>query len=163
MSTELNHDLKQLAEQLQIQSLRLVTAESCTGGWIAKCLTDLAGSSRWYQGGVVTYSNALKQQLLGVSDTLLQAHGAVSAEVAAAMAEGALQLGGDIAVAVTGIAGPGGGAIKPVGLVYLAVAGHGHQGLTTVHEQQFSGDRRAVRQAAVDHAIHLVLERIQTT
>src|ERR1700733_8605446 len=103
---------------------RVATAESCTGGWIAKCLTDIAGSSSWFERGYVTYSDAAKMQALGVRSPTLQAHGAVSAETAREMARGALmQSGADIAVSVTGIAGPDGGSLeKPVGLVWFALA-----------------------------------------
>lgn len=133
--------------------LRLVTAESCTGGWIAKSLTDLAGSSEWFAGGVVSYSNTLKSELLGVDPHLLRMHGAVSEAVARAMASGALaRLGGDCAVAVTGIAGPGGGSTdKPAGTVWLAWAARGRNVRTEL--QRFGGDREAVRRATVLRAL----------
>ena len=135
----------------------LVTAESCTGGWIAKCLTDIAGSSDWYRGGVVSYSNGLKTQLLGVEPHLLNTHGAVSEAVARAMAKGALEhLGGDYAVAVTGIAGPAGGTPeKPVGTVWIAWADCSDG--TFVQLFQFPGDREAVRRATVLHALQGLL------
>ncbi|MGH7058550.1 MAG: CinA family protein, partial [Acetobacteraceae bacterium] len=97
----------------------LAVAESCTGGWIAKCLTDIPGSSRWFRAGIVSYSDAAKTRLLGVPAALIEGHGAVSEAVARAMAEGALEAAGaDCALAVTGIAGPGGGtAAKPLGTV----------------------------------------------
>jgi len=131
----------------------VATAESCTGGWIAKCLTDVAGSSAWYRGGVVAYSNALKRHLLGVAPELLETYGAVSEAVALAMARGALAAtGADEAVAVTGVAGPGGGsADKPVGTVWIARARRGGQP-HAVH-YRFDGDREAVRRATVAEAL----------
>lgn len=135
------------------RGLRLVTAESCTGGWIAKCLTDIAGSSDWFEGGVVSYSNALKSNLLGVDPHLIRSRGAVSEPVARAMAAGVLaHLGGDCAVAVTGVAGPGGAsAEKPVGTVWLAWARRGHP--TRSELARFGGDREAVRRATVLRAL----------
>jgi nicotinamide-nucleotide amidase len=136
--------------------LRLATAESCTGGLVAGALTDIAGSSDVVERGFVTYSNQATCDLLGVSVELLIAHGAVSEAVARAMAEGAIvHSSADVAVAVTGIAGPGGGtATKPVGLVHLACA---RKGGVTLHERRiFTGDRAAVRMAAVRAALKLV-------
>ena len=136
--------------------LKLATAESCTGGLVAGALTDIAGSSDVVERGFVTYSNQAKCDLLGVSVELLIAHGAVSEAVARAMAEGAIvHSSADVAVAVTGIAGPGGGtATKPVGLVHLACA---RKGGVTLHERRiFTGDRAAVRMAAVRAALKLV-------
>lgn len=137
--------------------LHLTTAESCTGGLIAACLTEIPGVSEIYPGGFVTYANEAKTRDLGVGEDLLKTHGAVSAEVARAMAEGAYRrTGADIAVAVTGIAGPGGATPqKPVGLVHVAVA---RKGAATLHERHvFSGDRQAVRLAAVEAALDLAL------
>jgi len=142
------------------RNLKLVTAESCTGGLIAACLTELAGASHVLERGFVTYSNAAKTELLGVSEALVTEHGAVSNEVASAMAQGALARSrADIAVAVTGIAGPGGGtAEKPVGLVFIAGARRG--GVLRVERHMFPGDRGAIRfasvKAALDQAISLV-------
>lgn len=136
--------------------LLIATAESCTGGLIAGCLTAVAGSSDVVDRGFVTYTNAAKTEMLGVPAALIDAHGAVSEPVARAMAEGALARStADIAVAVTGIAGPGGGsAEKPVGLVHLAVA---RTGLPTRHRRAvFDGDRDAVRAATVAAALELV-------
>ena len=134
----------------------IATAESCTGGLIAGALTEIAGSSDVVDRGFVTYSNQAKCDLLGVPMDLIMAHGAVSEEVARAMAEGALTRAKvEIAVAVTGIAGPGGGtATKPVGLVHLACA---RAGGVTLHERRvFPGDRSAVRIATVETALRLI-------
>ena len=145
--------LGEIAERLSDRGWRLVTAESCTGGWLAKCCTDLPGSSRWYEGGVVSYSNTLKTRLLGVQTRTLEQEGAVSAATVREMAEGALRLlGGDVAVAVSGIAGPTGASPgKPVGTVWFAWAAPGIPIMTRcVH---FSGDRAAVRTGAVETAL----------
>ena len=137
--------------------LRLATAESCTGGLVAAALTEVTGASVVVDRGFVTYSNGAKQDLLGVPTTLLDRHGAVSAEVARAMAEGALSAAPvDLSVAVTGIAGPGGAtATKPVGLVHLAAARRGAQTLAVRHV--FPGGRRAVRVLSVSIALDLLL------
>jgi nicotinamide-nucleotide amidase len=140
--------------------LRLVTAESCTGGWIAKALTDVPGSSAWFLGGVVAYSNVLKQALLGVRPSTLASHGAVSEATAREMAVGALEtLGGQIALAVTGIAGPDGGQPgKPVGTVWFAWAWrHDDEIDTRVACEVFSGDRDAVRRQTVERALRELL------
>lgn len=159
----MNHDLCVfLSEQLRQQGLRLVTAESCTGGLIAATCTDLAGSSDWFERGFVTYSNAAKTECLDVPQALLAAHGAVSAEVAQAMALGALRHSeAQLAVAVTGIAGPGGGTPdKPVGTVWFGFALQ-RAGQTTPdlssERQRFDGDRAAVRSATVEHALARLL------
>ncbi len=136
--------------------LMLATAESCTGGLIAGALTSIAGSSDVVERGYVVYSNRAKQDLLGVPAALIESAGAVSEEVARAMADGALaKSGAALSVAVTGIAGPGGGtAAKPVGLVHLAAA---RRGRPTVHERHvFKGDREAVRLQAVDKALAML-------
>jgi len=135
---------------------RLVTAESCTGGWVAKLLTDIAGSSAWYDGGVVVYSNALKQSLLGVRPSTLASHGAVSEATAREMAIGALEaLGGHISLAVTGIAGPAGAQPgKPVGTVWFAWAWReGSEIETRVALETFAGDREAIRRQSVARAL----------
>lgn len=137
------------------QGLTLAAAESCTGGMVAERITSVPGSSDVFAGSVVTYSNALKQHLLGVSDELLKRHGAVSAEVAAAMASGArVHLGADVAVAVTGIAGPDGGTpSKPVGLVYL----HGATPLgERGRELNLPGEREQIRRRSTVAALHLL-------
>ena len=135
---------------------RLVTAESCTGGWVAKLLTDIAGSSAWYDGGVVAYSNVLKQSLLGVRPSTLASHGAVSEATAREMAIGALEtLGGHIALSVTGIAGPAGAQPgKPVGTVWFAWAWkEGGEIETRVALETFAGDREAIRRQSVARAL----------
>lgn len=137
-------------------SLKIATAESCTGGLIAGALTEIPGSSDVVDRGFVTYSNQAKFDMLGVEIEMLIAHGAVSEPVARAMAEGALaHSGADVAVSVTGIAGPGGGtANKPVGLVHIACARKGHQ---TLHERRiFTGDRGGVRMSTVKAALKLI-------
>ncbi len=139
-----------------------MTAESCTGGWLAKCLTDVAGSSHWFERGYVTYSNRAKQECLGVAPEVLETFGAVSQPTAEQMAAGALHAGGaHIAVAITGIAGPDGGSPqKPVGLVWLALAQRASLEAAPgsyAEERRFSGDREAVRRAAVRRALELVL------
>ncbi len=146
----------QLAALLLQNKYQLATAESCTGGLIAAACTDLAGSSNWFERGFVTYSNAAKTSMLGVDAALIETHGAVSEAVARAMAQGALQHSlAQVSVAVTGVAGPGGGsADKPVGTVWLAWALP--SGLHA-QVQHFDGDRAAVRAASVQHALtHLL-------
>lgn len=139
----------------------MATAESCTGGLIAATCTELAGSSQWFERGFVSYSNAAKCELLDVDAALIDAHGAVSEPVVRAMAVGALAHShAQVAVAVTGVAGPSGGsAAKPVGTVWLAWATP--TGLTS-EAQHFAGDRTAVRQATVRHALTRLAELIQT-
>jgi len=145
-----------LVADLKRGSLMLATAESCTGGLIAACMTEIAGASEVLERGFVTYSNAAKVEQLGVPAAIIAEQGAVSAEVAEAMAAGALaHSGADLAVAVTGIAGPGGGsAAKPVGLVYL---GGARRGAAPVSERRvFVGDRHSIRLAAVAAAFDLI-------
>jgi PncC family amidohydrolase len=156
--------LDRLVERLQAgclaRGLTVVTAESCTGGLIAKLITDVPGSSGYFKGGAVPYADAAKTALLGVSTELLTAHGAVSAQVARAMALGAVErLGADVAVAVTGVSGPGGGnAAKPVGLTYVAAAdGNGVE----IRRYVWSGDRAANREATARAALLLLLERVE--
>lgn len=140
---------------LESRGVTLALAESCTGGLVSELLTDVPGSSRTFLGGAVVYSNALKTALLGVPEALIAAHGAVSREVAEAMAEGArVRLGADVGLALTGIAGPGGGtAEKPVGLVHWAVATRDG---VTAREQVFPGDRTQVRRRAAYAGLALV-------
>jgi nicotinamide-nucleotide amidase len=131
----------------------LTTAESCTGGWVAKCITDIAGSSTWFDRGFVTYSNRAKQDMLGVMAETLEDHGAVSEATVSEMARGALTHSvADIAVAVSGIAGPGGGALgKPVGTVWFAWLVSG--ATPRLELRQFDGDREVVRRQAVARAL----------
>jgi nicotinamide-nucleotide amidase len=147
-----------LADALRARGWRIATAESCTGGLIAAACTALAGSSDWFERGVVSYSNAAKTELLGVDAGLIDAHGAVSEPVARAMAEGALARAPvQLAVAVTGIAGPGGAVPgKPVGTVWLALAQAG--AATRAERLQFAGDRAAVRAGTVALALQRLLE-----
>lgn len=141
-----------LADKLQARGWMMATAESCTGGLIAGACTDLAGSSNWFERGFVTYSNEAKTELLGVDAALIATHGAVSEVVARAMAFGAVRHShAQASVAVTGVAGPGGGsAEKPVGLVWF---GFSVDGVLTSEKQHFPGDRAAVRAATVAHAL----------
>ena len=157
----MNTALPLLAQQLLARRWMMATAESCTGGLIAAACTDLAGSSAWFERGLVTYSNEAKTELLGVPAELIAQHGAVSEAVARAMAAGALARSqAQVAVAVTGVAGPGGGsASKPVGTVWLAWATP--QGLWS-ERQVFAGDRAAVRQATVDHALEQLVQHLST-
>lgn len=153
--------IAELAGRLLGRSRQLVTAESCTGGWVAKACTDLPGSSGWYRGGVVAYSNELKVALLGVRQRTLEEHGAVSEAVVREMAAGALQwLGGDVAVSVSGVAGPDGGTPdKPVGSVWFAWAERGDAGLVVrAALRRFEGDRDRVRREAVLAALQGLLE-----
>ena len=149
-----------VGQKLRAAARRIVTAESCTGGWVTKALTDVPGSSQWFECGFVTYSNAAKVRDLGVSPGTLASFGAVSEQAVREMAEGALRVtGADVALAVSGIAGPDGGTpAKPVGLVWFCVAAR--QGTTTdliADEQRFGGDRAAVRGRSVQHALRLIL------
>lgn len=140
---------------LKESGLSIGVAESCTGGLIAARLTDIPGSSEYFTGGVVAYSNAIKKSLLGVPPSVLNLYGAVSEETAVAMARGIRELiGSQLGLAVTGIAGPGGGTpAKPKGLVYISLAyGDG----IICREYRFPGDRAAVRQSTVDTALNLV-------
>jgi nicotinamide-nucleotide amidase len=145
--------VQNLASRLINCGWTMATAESCTGGWIAKCCTDLAGSSAWFDRGFVTYSDRAKHELLGVELSTLKKDGAVSKATAIQMAEGARHRAGvNAAVAVTGIAGPGGGtADKPVGMVWFAWSLEGRQAGSEVI--QFQGDRDAVRRQSVVHAL----------
>ncbi len=149
----------QLAALLQDKGWMLATAESCTGGLIAAACTELPGSSNWFERGFVTYSDAAKVELLGVEAASIEAHGAVSEVVVRAMAFGAVRHSrAQVGVAVTGIAGPGGGsAQKPVGTVWF---GFMVDGLLTSEMKRFDGDRSAVRQATVQHALAGLLLRL---
>lgn len=147
------------AEVLQaLQGKTLATAESCTGGGIGQVLTAVPGASRVYKGGIVSYCNEIKHRLLGVEKSLLSSYGAVSAPVAKAMAEGARkQLQTDIAVSVTGLAGPDGDEYgNPVGWVYI---GYSDENGTQSHEYTFSGDRESVREQAIRAALGVIREK----
>ncbi len=153
--------VEKIAELLQSRNETVATAESCTGGLISASFTALAGSSNWFTGGMVTYSNEAKQKLLSVSPEIFDLHGAVSEECAREMAKGARSsLETDWAISVTGIAGPGGGSIqKPVGLVYIGLAGP--LGVT-VTKNIFPGGRDSVRKATVEKAVSLLLDSINS-
>jgi nicotinamide-nucleotide amidase len=150
MDSLIDTQCRRLAWLLMRHQQRLVTAESCTGGMIAALCTDLAGSSQWFECGFVTYSNAAKARDLGVPEDTLNSHGAVSEETVKAMVAGAARYG-DVAVAVSGIAGPGGAVPgKPVGTVWIAW-GNEHEQMAVCH--QFEGDRAAVREQTCVHAL----------
>ena len=146
----------QLSRLLREAGLMICSAESCTGGLIAKTLTDLAGSSEWFERGFVTYSNQSKVDMLGVQSASIDQFGAVSEEVAAEMVNGALNHSkAQVAMAVTGVAGPGGGSEKkPVGTVCFGFAVHTHRVIET---QWFSGDRQQVRQAGLGYALTRII------
>lgn len=151
--SELLQQATALSDRLRTARERLVTAESCSGGWIAKVMTDVAGSSAWFDCGIVAYSYEAKQALLGVRPQTLEHHGAVSRETVIEMVSGALvNSGASVAVAVTGIAGPGGGSPdKPVGSVWLGWKRRG--GYASAQLFQFPGDRDAVRRQTVAAAL----------
>jgi nicotinamide-nucleotide amidase len=159
--SEVSALVSRLAQALPPRGWMLATAESCTGGLIAAACTELAGSSAWFDRAVVSYSNEAKSELLGVDAALIAAHGAVSEPVARAMAEGVLARSkAQVAVAVTGIAGPGGGSPdKPVGTVWLAWACRGHATHAAVH--RFAGDRAEVRRQTCVVALDGVLSLAQ--
>ena len=148
-----------LGEQLVRVGWRLVTAESCTGGWIAKVATDVAGSSNWFEGGLVTYSDTMKQAQLGVRAATLREFGAVSEAVVKEMAAGACAAtGGSVAVAVSGVAGPDGGSVdKPVGTVWF---GFSIAAALWAERVVFAGGRDAVRRQTVGHALTRLREKI---
>ncbi|MBL8145983.1 MAG: nicotinamide-nucleotide amidohydrolase family protein [Anaerolineae bacterium] len=150
--------VEQTGKALHARGWTVCSAESCTGGLVAAWLTEIAGSSDYVLGGVVAYANAIKQALLGVQEATLRLHGAVSPETAAEMALGAQgRFGADLAVSVTGIAGPGGGTPdKPVGLTYIGLAGRG--GIIAVERHVWPGDRHAVREASATRALELILQ-----
>lgn len=161
-------DLSRLAEQLgsrlRAAHWRIATAESCTAGWIAKALTDVPGSSQWFECGYVTYSNTAKMRDAGVTERTLAEHGAVSEATVREMALGTLARSGvQLALAVSGVAGPDGGTLeKPVGTVWFAAA------VTTrpapvCEVRRFAGNREAVRRQSVKHALHLALEALDAT
>ena len=159
MMDEETQDLaRRVGERLAARAQSFVAAESCTGGMLAAAITDVAGSSGWFERGFVTYSNAAKAELLGVPEALLNQFGAVSEPVAHAMAEGALAHShADLALSITGIAGPGGAVHgKPVGTVCFALADRSHRG--HVETRRFAGDRAEVRLAATRFALESILQ-----
>lgn len=156
-------ELRQLSERvglaLKARGATITTAESCTGGWIAKVITDIAGSSSWFERSFVTYSNEAKSQMIGVKPETLAAHGAVSEPVVVEMAIGALKAArSDYAISVSGIAGPDGGSDeKPVGTVWFGFASVNGQGIT--RRECFPGDRDAVRRQATAYALHTLWQQ----
>ena len=163
-----NSNIRNLSEELvhalSAASKTVTTAESCTGGWIAKSITDIAGSSAVFAYGIISYSNGAKESLLGVSPQTLIDNGAVHSATVAEMAEGAIKLSGaDYSVAVSGIAGPDGGSDdKPLGTVCFAWSERSGDKLTTATDQQrFDGDRDAVRRQTVLHALKGIQDRLQ--
>ncbi len=159
MSPEENLEEK-LNRLLTLKGLSIAVAESCTGGLISSRITDVAGASVYFQGGLVTYSNKAKETLLSVPRDLLIAKGAVSAEVAASMAAGVRHaMEADIGVSVTGIAGPGGGTpSKPVGTVFMGLA---PSGVSLVRQYKFDGDRSEIKQQTADEALGLALDYLE--
>lgn len=162
MIARLDNLASALGQRLQAAGLVLATAESCTGGWVSKVVTDIPGSSAWFDRGFVTYDNQAKQEMLGVSAVAIADHGAVSEEVARAMAQGALEHSrADVALAITGIAGPTGGAEdKPVGTVCFAWARAGHS--PRARRMWFAGNREQVRHQSVRFALERLLEWIES-
>ncbi|MGI9201558.1 MAG: CinA family protein [Woeseiaceae bacterium] len=159
----INELAQALVDELGSASKAVATAESCSGGWIAKAITDVPGASDVFHYGIVSYSNGAKESLLGVKLDTLEQHGAVSEATVSEMADGALHLSGaDIAVAVSGVAGPGGGSEdKPVGTVWFAWAVRdGANAKITTSCEHFDGDRDLVRELTVAHALQGVRERI---
>ena len=153
----MNDIARKLGAALKAKGLKLATAESCTGGWVAMALTAIPGSSEWFERGYVTYSNEAKREDLGVAEETLRRHGAVSEQVAREMAAGALKRArAQVALAITGVAGPTGGtADKPVGLVCFAWA---HGSKITSETRRFDGDRESVRRQSVLHALERATE-----
>ncbi|KNC89200.1 nicotinamide-nucleotide amidase [Trabulsiella odontotermitis] len=158
-----DQELMQLSERiglaLKAQGATVTTAESCTGGWIAKVITDIAGSSAWFERSFVTYSNEAKEQMIGVRGATLEAHGAVSEPVVVEMAIGALRAArATYAISVSGIAGPDGGSeAKPVGTVWFGFACANGQGITSC--EHFTGDRDAVRRQATAYALNTLWQQ----
>ncbi|MBQ7920283.1 MAG: CinA family protein [Lachnospiraceae bacterium] len=148
---------EQVANLLKEKNLKITCAESCTGGLISGRLVNVSGISDFYEAGIVTYANAAKERFLKVPGDMLEKYGAVSSQVAEAMARGAISFAGaDVSIAVTGIAGPGGGTPeKPVGLVYMACCVRDE---VTVRKHNFTGDRQSVRECTVQEALKLVIE-----
>ena len=161
--TDKHLELSRQAGSLLLQkNLKLVTVESCTGGSLAKLVTDIPGSSAWFECGFTTYSNASKTQLVQVPAELIAQQGAVSQKVALAMAKGALAVtGGDIAISTTGIAGPDGGSLeKPVGTVCFGFATK--DGIFSTDKQKFDGDRESVRSQSIQHCMECLCHYLET-
>lgn len=160
MNTKLNLTLaaENLGHFLNATQSRIATAESCTGGWLSQCITDITGSSAWFDRGFITYSNASKTDMLNVQSEVIEKFGAVSAEVAEQMVQGALRNSlADYAIAITGIAGPTGGtAQKPVGTVYIAWQKRTEPAVVSL--EHFNGDRGDIRQQAVYKALNLIAD-----
>ncbi len=156
--------IQQLAQTLLANKLSIALAESCTGGLLAAHLTDLSGSSQWFERGFVTYSNEAKEESIGVARSLIERYGAVSEEVARAMAEGVLKNSrAQVSIAITGIAGPGGGTVnKPVGMVCFAW-GRRENNLIETHSQtkKLSGDRQDIREEACIYALKKIINEIE--
>ena len=163
MDTELEDLARRVGEGLAARGLILTSAESCTGGWVAKVITDIPGSSAWFDRGFVTYTNEAKHQMLGVSWRTLEEQGAVSEATVCEMSQGALaHSGADIALSISGVAGPAGGtAQKPVGTVCFAWSTSA--GGTQAQREHFKGDREAVRRQSVVFSLEKVLEVIRAT
>jgi len=157
--SELMHLSERIGQALNARGATVTTAESCTGGWVAKVITDIAGSSAWFERGFVTYSNEAKSQMIGVKPTTLEQHGAVSEPVVVEMAIGAIKAArADYAISISGIAGPDGGtATKPVGTVWFGFASAAGEGITRC--ECFSGDRENVRRQATAYALQTLWQQ----
>jgi len=157
--SELMHLSERIGQALKARGATVTTAESCTGGWVAKVITDIAGSSAWFERGFVTYSNEAKAQMIGVKSVTLEQHGAVSEPVVVEMAIGAIKAArADYAISISGIAGPDGGtATKPVGTVWFGFASAAGEGITRC--ECFSGDRENVRRQATAYALQTLWQQ----
>ena len=157
--SELMHLSERIGQALNARGATVTTAESCTGGWVAKVITDIAGSSAWFERGFVTYSNEAKSQMIGVKPATLEQHGAVSEQVVVEMAIGAIKAArADYAISISGIAGPDGGtATKPVGTVWFGFASATGEGITRC--ECFSGDRENVRRQATAYALQTLWQQ----
>ena len=157
--SELMHLSERIGQALKARGATVTTAESCTGGWVAKVITDIAGSSAWFERGFVTYSNEAKSQMIGVKPATLEQHGAVSEPVVVEMAIGAIKAArADYAISISGIAGPDGGtASKPVGTVWFGFASAAGEGITRC--ECFSGDRENVRRQATAYALQTLWQQ----
>lgn len=157
--SELMHLSERIGQALKARGTTVTTAESCTGGWVAKVITDIAGSSAWFERGFVTYSNEAKAQMIGVKPVTLEQHGAVSEPVVVEMAIGAIKAArADYAISISGIAGPDGGtATKPVGTVWFGFASAAGEGITRC--ECFSGDRENVRRQATAYALQTLWQQ----